>query len=168
MGHPSSPLCLCFQHPTTRHSRWISTISCCSLELRSFSSGQEDNLPSTSTSPTPAPTNFNLFRGASILLKGLSYISIARSTALAQKSGVIPHTTASPFPVSATNSTPMAPAFPVIQYGATAVNATHQFALLATAPISPMKLNASFVMMPGLAASAVQLQGALVATPLIH
>ena len=62
----------------------------------------------------------------------------------------------------------MAPAFPVIQYGATAVNATHQFALLATAPISPMKLNASFVMMPGLAASAVQLQGALVATPLMH
>ena len=55
--------------------------------------------------------------------------------------------------------------FPVITCGAIAARATHQFALPASAPTSSMKLNASSARMPGRAVSAVQLQGALVATP---
>ena len=53
----------------------------------------------------------------------------------------------------------------MIQSGTIAASATHQFALPATVPTSSMKLNASSARMPGRAVSAVQLQGALVATP---
>ena len=62
----------------------------------------------------------------------------------------------------------MIAAIPVIHCGTTAASATHQFALPAIALTSSIKLNASFARMPGRAASTVQLQGALLATPLMY
>ena len=100
--------------------------------------------------------------------KGLSSTSTARSTAPIPRSGVIPLTTANPFPASAPNSTKMEVAFPVIQFGTTAVSATHPFALLAIVPTSSMEPNASFARISGRAASAVKLQGALLATLPLH